>query len=167
MRSLTAFAVAAFLVAGAAQANVTKVSPLGTFAPGAGTSAYGTPAAGMFDEQYSFSLSSASSLSSSAVVLNLLNTYDISGGVVSLYSGTSSTALASYSFDTMSGGNFYTQGLAAGAYHFDVTGLAYGTKGGSYLLNLSVAAVPEPETYALMGLGLVALVAARSRRKAK
>lgn len=54
--------------------------------------------------------------------------------------------------------------LAAGAYSFVVSGTV-NSKPGVYNLNANVAAVPEPETYALMlaGLGAVGFVAYRRR----
>jgi len=59
--------------------------------------------------------------------------------------------------------------LLAGTYAFTVSGTISGLSAGqpaSYVGNVQVAAIPEPETYALFGMGLAA-VAFLSRRKKK
>lgn len=60
--------------------------------------------------------------------------------------------------------------LEAGTYALNITGTISGLGEGqpaSYAGNLQVAAIPEPETYALFGAGLAALAFLRSRRKNK
>ncbi|WP_373277231.1 FxDxF family PEP-CTERM protein [Deefgea rivuli] len=55
------------------------------------------------------------------------------------------------------------QSIAAGNYTFGFSGkLSNGTASFSY--NTVTAPVPEPETYALMGIGLMGLLAARRRK---
>jgi len=59
--------------------------------------------------------------------------------------------------------------LAAGTYAFNVSGTISGLAAGqpaSYVGNLqTVAAIPEPETYALIGLGLAMVAFMNKRRK--
>jgi PEP-CTERM motif len=98
---------------------------------------------------------------------------EYSSFAVSLYQGdlaasgnpnSSATLVATFASPT-SGGS-YTANLTSGNYFFYIagTGFAYNTQPG-YHVELSAAAVPEPETYALMlaGLGIVGFLA--SRRK--
>lgn len=61
---------------------------------------------------------------------------------------------------------FYpVEGLSAGNYGFTVSGSTInGASGGSYAGTLNVSAVPEPATYAMLGVG-VGLLAFTARRK--
>jgi len=54
-----------------------------------------------------------------------------------------------------------------GMYYLNVTGIGNGDAGGIYTGAISVTAVPEPETYAMMlaGLGAIGFMAARRRRQ--
>jgi hypothetical protein len=56
--------------------------------------------------------------------------------------------------------------LAPGKYVFATYGTAAGSYGGTYLASLTVTAVPEPESYAMLlaGLGLMGFVARRRAR---
>ncbi|KPC54803.1 FxDxF family PEP-CTERM protein [Amantichitinum ursilacus] len=133
---------------------------------------------GAFDDILNFSLSETlSDVGSSASSTNLKAkvgfSYNIVDATVSLFKAGSTTAIGSYSFDGTTGDNTnWFNGLAAGDYFYEVTGTATGKSGGLYTLTTNAfasnvtAPVPEPETYALMGLGLVALVAARKKKRA-
>lgn len=70
-------------------------------------------------------------------------------------------------WDVAAGGSVdYNANLNAGSYLITVAGDATGTDGGTYVVNGTVSAVPEPSTYALMlgGLGLVGFMAARKKK---
>lgn len=55
---------------------------------------------------------------------------------------------------------------AGGSYYLSVSGITTGSQGGIYNGAISVAAVPEPETYAMMlaGLGALGFLASRRRK---
>lgn len=63
------------------------------------------------------------------------------------------------------GPGVYSFNLSAGQYHFDLIGTTAGLNGGTYSASVSLAPVPEPETYAMMLAGLGALGFMARRRK--
>lgn len=75
--------------------------------------------------------------------------------------------LENYTSNTIFGqgviGETFTATLAAGDYFYTVKGV--GAAGSRYALTSTIAAVPEPETYALFlaGLGAIGFLAARRR----
>lgn len=64
---------------------------------------------------------------------------------------------------TPTGISFTNGASAAGTYYLNVTGISTGSQGGLYNGAISVAAVPEPETYAMLlaGLGVMGFIARR------
>jgi hypothetical protein len=134
----------------------------------------GWVAPGSFLDTYQFSLAMAGSqLSSVAVAINLFAS-NITGGSYSLYATTdysvstaaNDTLLGTWTFDGTTGSTVNTAAnLSGGNYFFAVSG-AGGGIGGQYMLNSSVTApVPEPEIYAMLGVGLGLLGWVKRKRK--
>jgi hypothetical protein len=119
---------------------------------------------GSFSDTFNFSLSNLSDLVTAAGTLNFGKTKKIDTSFNFTLYNSSNLALGSGT----SGTDFSLASLASGPYKLVVTGLATGTKGGLYNGVLSVTAVPEPETFALMlaGLGLMGTIARRRNKAA-
>lgn len=116
---------------------------------------------GSFADTYLFSLTSAMSLSSSAVSINLGSMLGLTGGTVTLFADVLGPDLkvGSYAFSGTTGSAPHSFGeLLAGNYYYVVAGLGTGTLGGYYALaseSLAIASVvPEPSTAMLMLAGL-------------
>ncbi|SHN33491.1 PEP-CTERM protein-sorting domain-containing protein [Duganella sacchari] len=133
-----------------------------------------------FVDKYKFVLAgnydSAASLTSSflksGTIKDLLITdfsvvqYDpMTNAVLHTYTGINTTANTVNPTDSW---ELSAQGLSTGSYYVQVGGKIIGNGGGSYGsdLTVSIAAVPEPETYAMMGLGLGLLGVVARRKKA-
>ena len=136
---------------------------------------------GNFSNWWVFSIQPAGDATLDMIFLPIRN---ISNFAVSLFSVTSAvcggpgSACSSFATGSLvatgtTGPNYVslldTQPLAAGTYAFDVTGTISGLTAGqpaSYVGNLqTVAAVPEPETYALLLAGLVGVGFMNKRRQ--
>ena len=124
---------------------------------------------GAFDDFIKFSIPGSSNLSSTTVAHNLTNVLGIDNGVVKLFqegSGGSNTLVGQYSFDGTTGSTWHSfLSLGAGSYYYEITGNATGTHGGFYSISSTVAAVPEPESYALLLAGLGVVGSLYRRRK--
>ncbi|MCA1325069.1 FxDxF family PEP-CTERM protein [Herbaspirillum sp. alder98] len=120
-----------------------------------------------FTESFTFTQGSLFTLTSAVISITLsslsgldITSFSLSGnGVTSTGTLTSSAGLQTW---TLSASN-----LSSGLYTLSAIGSITGTGGGSFGGNLSVAAVPEASTTAMMlgGLALVGFAATRRRRK--
>ncbi len=179
LKSIVA-AVALVLSAPAMAATCTGGNALGTLGP-PGSALFGESfaRAGSYLDCYSFSLTSAANSFGGVIELDAwLNKLDIDVTGVSLFSGASSAGQATGGLlgADYSAGYFSFGSLAAGAYTLAVAstvsrdaGLWNASVGYLGLLSTSRATVaspaPEPETYAMMLIGLVGVGAMVRRRK--
>lgn len=119
-----------------------------------------------FLENFTFSYSSPFAVSSAAISIALdgisrlnLNSLTLSGNG-GTWTGVKTTVGSAQVF------TLRTDGLSSGNYTLSVAGLVTGATGGSFGGNISIAAVPEASTVAMMlgGLALVGFAAYRRRR---
>lgn len=133
----------------------------------------------VFSDKYKFTLSgaydSAASVTSSFLKSGTIKDLLITSFNIVQYDPLTSSVLHTYTGINTTGGTtdnweLSASGLTAGSYYVQVGGTVVGNGGGSYGTDLaiSMAPVPEPETYAMMlaGLGLVGFVARRKKAKA-
>ena len=123
---------------------------------------------GTFFDTFNFTIGSGGALSASAVSISLGNLFNITGLQGTIWDNwhpNGNSYLGSFNGDNTT---FNVGSLGAGNYHIDFTGTATGLAGGAYLAAVSVAAVPEPESYALLlaGLGVMGTIARRRSRNA-
>jgi hypothetical protein len=150
----------------------TSLGTLSSYATSIGNTFYSPQ---HFDDCYSFRLGSTSGISGSVNEVDLSIRFDVDVTAVRLFGGTLGSA--GRSLTVASNGAFSLGNLAAGLYSLVVSGDVtreswwWGVNGVGYSGSIaatpsSVAApVPEPETYAMlaMGLGLVTWVTRRRK----
>lgn len=127
--------------------------------------------AGSFFDTFNFTIGAGTVATSAVSIdLNIFNMpiFQIAGLTGTLWNNSHAYGTVNYGMFPGNNNTFSFGPLAAGNYHIDFTGTATGVSGGAYLAAVSVAAVPEPETYALLlaGLGLMGTVARRRSRNA-
>lgn len=175
MKHLKSIAAAALVALGASTASAatcTSSFSLGSLGPpGASLLGNSFTSATNFTDCYSFTLSS------SAVALGLTLEFDVGSILniditnISLSGGSLASAVSSGVDAWIPGGTFFGfSGLGAGSYELAIAGTVTPQWGlftnTGYNGVLTTAPVPEPETYAMLALGLVAAGwAARGRKK--
>ncbi|MES2160432.1 MAG: FxDxF family PEP-CTERM protein [Pseudomonadota bacterium] len=162
---------AAFLSQGAFAADISN--PATTLDLSSGAAYVGHLVAGnnegnTFADKYTFTLAGASTISADVYSHSGLakNGLDISG--LSLYNAggllLGGTQLSTGATDQW---QLDSSILGAGSYYLLVSGSAMSKSAGSYSSGVTVTAVPEPETYAMLlgGLGLIGAMVSRRQRK--
>ncbi|RFP10033.1 MULTISPECIES: FxDxF family PEP-CTERM protein [unclassified Duganella] len=166
-----AMAGAAFLSQGALAADISNPVTQLDLSSGAdfgGHFVAGNNMSNTFADKYSFTLTGASTLSADVYshTGNAKNGLDISGlalynagGLLLAGSQLSSGATDQWQLDSGV--------LGAGSYYVLISGSAVSKSSGVYSSGVTVTAVPEPETYAMLlgGLGLIGAMVSRRQRK--
>jgi hypothetical protein len=121
-----------------------------------------------FDDGFTFSIT-ANSEADASITTSIPTTaqgLDITLFQVVKYDMTTGNILATY----QPTGTNLSAILSSGSYYLEVAGTVTGTKGGSFggQLDVTVTAVPEPETYAMLfaGLGLMGFMVRRNKKQA-
>jgi len=141
---------------------------LGGFSASYGDSFNALASGTTFDDGFTFSITATSAADSSLTtsIPTKAKGLDITLFQVVKYDVSTGNILATYA----STGSNLTATLGSGNYYLEVGGTVTGTKGGSFGGNLDVvvAAVPEPETYAMLfaGLGLMGFMVRRNKKQA-
>ena len=169
VRSLVAVAALASIQAHA------STTDLGTLSTGVPKSFNATSMpAGPFSDVFSFGISSPGSFGISVInfpVTGLFNSVFTSASLISNPDGVlfnSDDSLLSVGTLAANTISFLSGPVGAGSYYLNVNGIGNGSLGGLYNGSISVAAVPEPETYAMLlaGMGVMGFIA-RRRNKAQ
>lgn len=167
--NIKAIAAAALFSIGSMAANATTLN-LGTLDEDITNSGgVATSFGAVVNDNFTFSLSAASSVESNVTTFlgNLTPAfYGIyTSGLDSLVGTADDQLVVGHGFTSISTSQFDT--LAAGSYHFKVFGLSNAALS-AYAISASATAlpVPEPETYAMLlaGLGMIGFIGARRRR---
>lgn len=173
-KSLAKGALALAMLSGFAVSSFAATQNLGAASVGAPLSfnAIVTPA-GVFNDIFTFSLPANGGSGYSVInfpVPGLFNTLLSTASLVSnpngiLFDFDDAPLTSSVSFNNSL--NLSWGPSAAGTYYLSVGGIANGTSGGLYNGSISVTAVPEPESYAMLlaGLGVMGAIAVRRNRR--
>lgn len=132
----------------------------------------------VFTDKYMFTLTgaydSAASVTSSFLKSGTIKDLLITSFNIVQFDPLTTSILHTYAGTNITNGitdnwELSASGLSAGSYYVEVGGKVMGNGGGSYGsdLTISLAPVPEPETYAMMGLGLGLMGFVARRKKAK
>ena len=127
----------------------------------------GHNAGNTFNDKYTFSLAGLTNLSADVFSYsgNAANGLDITG--LDLYTSTGTlvqhgTQLSTGQTDQWT---LSRNGLTASNYYLQISGAVLSNAAGKYTASATVAAVPEPETYAMLLGGLAVLGLVKRRRK--
>jgi len=159
--------IVATAMALAASATFAADTPPGALDLSSGSNSFGNSPTGEFADTYTFTLADTSWLIAGQASTTKVGSQDLDITSILIKSGGATVG----SFVAKVGSNDVFESyalaellLAPGAYSLVVSGINSQTKA-SYSGNVAVAAIPEPETYALMLAGLAAVGFIARRRK--
>ncbi|MCB5184002.1 FxDxF family PEP-CTERM protein [Methylobacillus gramineus] len=159
----TALGTATLIVA-SSSAYATDLVDLGELHTGINTYTQTVGADSTFTNTFTFSLADVSTGTFSLNDLSLtngdVNVLGFSDLSFSLYNS-SDTWLAG----SVAAGEFTFANLEAGNYYINVEGTTNGVAGGVYSGAINIQAVPEPGSYALLGIGLAVIGVVATRRR--